>query len=217
MDRETALQRYRLALSLVSDPTVAGELMVQAKDEGHLRNLANRWREQRGLEAVMEDSPLPVLDEVDEGYALHIARQMVLRRRMSGALLVVGAVALLVLAGASVAVDSQMTLQSLFSLLQPVAGVALLVAGGQLLVRGQHDPAVFLLLAFGGLLVVAGVLNTLVGLYAMAGRFSQIPRWWLLASSIFSLTFWVMIYGTAAYAVWRLWPRPVSVTPRSRG
>ena len=217
MDRETALHRYRLALGLVSDPTVAGELLTQARDQDHLRQLANRWRTQRGLEALTEDPPLPVLDEVDEGYALHLARQATLRRRVSGALLVLGAIGSLILAGAVTTVDSRMSIQQVFSMFQPAFGVAILVAGGWLLLQKQRDPAVYLLMGWGALLVVAGGLNTLLLLRLQSSPLRSLPRWWITANTVSSLVFWLFVYGTAAYTIWRLWPRQGTATPRSRG
>lgn len=93
------LRRYALALALVPDADVAGDLFMDAKDEHDLRRRALAWRRTQGFPELTEDPPLPALSADDQEYALHLARRgrkrRVLRRiGLAGAAVVVAALLL---------------------------------------------------------------------------------------------------------------------------
>lgn len=99
MENQDLLERYRLALQLIPDPDVAGDLFMEAADEAELRRLAARWRRQHGLTPAPDPQPGPqpalTPDQVED--ARHLARRGVLRRRFRRKLAGLGA-ALLVIA-----------------------------------------------------------------------------------------------------------------------
>lgn len=84
MDQEAILQRYRLALALVPDADVAGDLFMRARGESELLALARRWHRAQGQ--ALEHRPLPDLDEFQETHALHLHRRGEARRRSVRAL-----------------------------------------------------------------------------------------------------------------------------------
>lgn len=79
MEREAILQRYRLALALVPDADVAGDLFMRARSESELRRLAHRWHRAQGM--ALAHRPLPDLDDFQEAHALHLHRRGQARRR----------------------------------------------------------------------------------------------------------------------------------------
>jgi hypothetical protein len=100
VDRERQLQRYALALSLVADPDVAGDLFMDARDEADLIRRAARWREARGEGPVAAGAPLPLLTPDQEEHALHLARRATLRRRSRRVIGIAGAALAVLAAGA---------------------------------------------------------------------------------------------------------------------
>ncbi len=97
MEREMVLERYRLALALIPDADVAGDLFMRARSEADLRRLAGRWREKQGLGPADGVVELPLLDSFQEEHALHLHRRG--RARLRTALgLGVGLIALLAMA-----------------------------------------------------------------------------------------------------------------------
>lgn len=79
MEREAILQRYRLALALVPDEDVAGDIFMRSRSEEELRRLTQRWHRAQGL--VPGERPLPELDEFQQAHALHLYRRGEARRR----------------------------------------------------------------------------------------------------------------------------------------
>lgn len=82
MKESDLLERYALALQLVPDPDVAGDLFMQTRSEAALRARANRWREQQGLEPVTLPLPRRPLTAEEAEHALHLARRGIRRRRL---------------------------------------------------------------------------------------------------------------------------------------
>lgn len=89
---------YGLALRLVPDPDVAGDLFMDAQDEADLRRRASRWRKQHGLPEgdPIADLAHVHLSEAEREHAAHLARRGGRRRKARGMLagLLAGAVAL---------------------------------------------------------------------------------------------------------------------------
>jgi len=81
LDRAEILQRYRLALALIPDLDIAGDLFMRARSEAELRRLAKRWREQHGLGELPPVLELPTLDPFQEEHALHLYRRGWARQR----------------------------------------------------------------------------------------------------------------------------------------
>lgn len=99
------LQRYALALQLVDDPDLAGDLFMQARTQEGLLHKANRWRGQQGLDPVPMPTLLRPLTPAEAEHGLHLARRAARRRslHLSGAVV---AMALSLLAGTMVSVES---------------------------------------------------------------------------------------------------------------
>ncbi len=98
MKESDLLERYALALELVPDSDLAGDLFMESRDAASLLRRANRWRERNGLPPVAMPGAVRGLSEVEREHALHLARRGRGRRLLCG----VGsllAVALLVVAG----------------------------------------------------------------------------------------------------------------------
>jgi hypothetical protein len=98
MHDDVLCRLYALALSLVPDPNVAGELFMEARDEADLRRRAAAWLWQRG---IPEPSPQPApaadsLSEEDRAYAIHLARRTRRRRHTRKAFSCLAAAAALV-------------------------------------------------------------------------------------------------------------------------
>jgi hypothetical protein len=68
-------QLYALALSLVPDRDVAGDLYMDAANEADLRRRAAAWLGRRGLPVPAQDPPLPELTDTDRTFAAHLARR----------------------------------------------------------------------------------------------------------------------------------------------
>lgn len=103
---------YGLALNLVPDPDVAGDLFMDAHSEDDLRRRADRWRRQNGLPPAAPGMAPRPLGPAEREYAAHLARRRRMRQRTRVTLEWVGAVA--VAAGAV-----------LLALLRPGVGVDL--------------------------------------------------------------------------------------------
>jgi hypothetical protein len=83
MEEKLVLARYALALSLVEDPDIAGDLFMDARDDEDLRARAATWRRENGFEpASPVDGFLPALDDLQRAQALHLARRAGIRRRV---------------------------------------------------------------------------------------------------------------------------------------
>lgn len=99
MSEERLLQLYALALTMVPDENVAGDLFLQARDPVHLHSLAARWLRQNGLPVPAAGMEPPMLNgaQIEEG--LHLIRRRASRRRTGIGLLgtVVAMVAVVVL------------------------------------------------------------------------------------------------------------------------
>lgn len=114
---------YALALSLVPDHDVAGDLFMDAPDEAALRQAAARWRRRHGLGEGPEPAALPELDLDQQAHASHLARRGALRRRLRR------------WAGAAAAVAA-LTAVALALVLAPGSGVGRSTAGSP-----RSDPA----------------------------------------------------------------------------
>lgn len=81
MSEERLLQLYALALTMVPDENVAGDLFLQARDPEHLHRLAARWLRQNGLPVSPAGLEPPMLNgaQIEEG--LHLIRRRASRRR----------------------------------------------------------------------------------------------------------------------------------------
>lgn len=105
------------------------------------------------------------------------------------------------------------------SILQPVVGLVLVVMGF-ILLRRQADPAVKLLIAWGGLWVLGGHWRAFTALYFRSTS-GLPPAWFNVVSSIELVGGRLFLFATAFYAVWRLWSasgnRPNSSAYRHRG
>lgn len=95
VNQSDLFDRYGLALHLVSDPDVAGDLFMGAGDAPTLLKRANRWRLRHGLEPVAMPAAWPPLTPAEAEHALHLARRGRLRRWFHLGAAVVGLVALL--------------------------------------------------------------------------------------------------------------------------
>ncbi|MFZ5823663.1 MAG: hypothetical protein ACOY94_04930, partial [Bacillota bacterium] len=91
----TLLERYALALQLVPDADVAGDLFMSSADERSLLARANRWRVGRGLPALTMPVERRPLSPVEAEHALHLARRAARRRRLHLGGAVLGVFALL--------------------------------------------------------------------------------------------------------------------------
>ncbi|HWI52481.1 MAG TPA: hypothetical protein VNT01_10120 [Symbiobacteriaceae bacterium] len=80
MDNQERL--YALALSLVPDVDVAGDMFMDARDEADLERRAARWRRQQGLPELAAPAVLPALSAEQREYAYHLARRGRRRRQM---------------------------------------------------------------------------------------------------------------------------------------
>lgn len=81
MEKELAL--YALALALVPDEDVAGDLFMDARTEQGLLRAANAWRRRQGLEPVDLLPPtLPSLTPLEAEHARHLRRRAGLRSRV---------------------------------------------------------------------------------------------------------------------------------------
>lgn len=80
MDQQERL--YALALSLVPDVDVAGDIFMDARDEADLIRRANRWRRQQGLPDFAAPGVLPQLSAEQSEYAAHLALRGRRRRRV---------------------------------------------------------------------------------------------------------------------------------------
>lgn len=78
---ERWLRMYALALALVPDPDVAGDLFLSARDERDLRRRALAWRAGAGLPDPDPGAATPELTEIQLQHGLHLARRRELRRR----------------------------------------------------------------------------------------------------------------------------------------
>ncbi len=90
-------ERYALALAIVPEEDVAGDLFMEAADEADLIRRAERWRSRHGLAPLEGRPPLPALTADQRAHAAHLARRAAVRRRMKRGL-TVGAAALVALA-----------------------------------------------------------------------------------------------------------------------
>ena len=122
MSEERLLQLYALALTMVPDENVAGDLFLQARDPQHLHRLAARWLRQNGLSVPPACLEPPMLNgaQVEEG--LHLIRRRASRRRTGLGLLgtAVAMVAVMALLAFSPLTPRQSAFQPA-SLGQPVA------------------------------------------------------------------------------------------------
>lgn len=74
-------KRYALALHLIPDPDVAGDLFMDARDEADLVRRAQGWRTRQGLPGAAP-GPAPDLTPDQRVHALHLARRGARRRRI---------------------------------------------------------------------------------------------------------------------------------------
>ncbi|HYF92798.1 MAG TPA: hypothetical protein VD969_11195 [Symbiobacteriaceae bacterium] len=80
MDAQERL--YALALQVVPDVDVAGDMFMDARDEADLLRRAARWRRQQGLPDISTPAFLPRLTPEEREYAHHLARRGRRRRQM---------------------------------------------------------------------------------------------------------------------------------------
>ncbi|HWI65628.1 MAG TPA: hypothetical protein VNT75_27685 [Symbiobacteriaceae bacterium] len=80
MDEQERL--YALALRLVPDVDVAGDIFMDARDEADLLRRANRWRRQQSLPEISAPPPVSPLSDEEREYAYHLARRGRRRRRL---------------------------------------------------------------------------------------------------------------------------------------
>lgn len=83
MEERELLERYALALALVPDPDVAGDLFMDARDTADLQRRAAAWRRRNGLPEEPESTPAFPIDEILREQALHLARRARSRRRLN--------------------------------------------------------------------------------------------------------------------------------------
>ena len=107
MDAQERL--YALALHLIPDADVAGDLFMDARDEADLLRRTARWRRQRGLPGIDAPSVLPELAPEEREYALHLARRG-RRRRQVRPLSVFSAAAMIVILAYVVGFKGVMTM-----------------------------------------------------------------------------------------------------------
>jgi|GEM_PF-3128734 len=91
MKESALLERYALALDLVPDLDLAGDLFMTSPDAATLLRRANRWRERNGLPPVVRPSTVRALSAAEQEHALHLIRRGRRRRmlqRVGGALVI---------------------------------------------------------------------------------------------------------------------------------
>lgn len=98
---------YALALHLVPDQDVAGDIFMDARTEVALLARAARWRRQHRLPALDAPTVLPALTPDQRDYAAHLARRGRRRRQMKtlAATAVAGVLAILISARGLVLAD----------------------------------------------------------------------------------------------------------------
>lgn len=206
MDKQRLLQRYALALSLVPDADVAGDLFMDADDDADLIRRANRWRFQQGLTRVEPSFPLPQLEPAQVEHALHLGSRAVTRRRARTALTAAGVVAILVgLMVLTAARTPAIAVQRLLMLSQPVLGLALIVVS-VLMIRRKADPGATVLLAWGLIFTAGGLWNQWLQKFYMNGRGIRFDDPIMQVNTFMSLLTVTTLYLTAGYVVRRLWP-----------
>ncbi len=94
------LRRYQLALALVDDPDIAGDLFMASRSEAELRRRIDQWRRAQGLPPATGPQTLVPLDADQRQHALHLARRGALQQRLTRWL--VGLAILVVLVGGGV-------------------------------------------------------------------------------------------------------------------
>lgn len=82
MKESRLLERYALALQLLPDADLAGDLFMATGDEGALLRRANRWRMGHGLPALAMPAERRPLTPTEAEHALHLARRAGRRRRL---------------------------------------------------------------------------------------------------------------------------------------
>lgn len=82
MDEQATCRLYALALSLVPEPNIAGDIFLFARSEADLRRRAAAWRRRQGLPDPAGDPPLPPLDADQRELALLLARRGRRQRRL---------------------------------------------------------------------------------------------------------------------------------------
>ncbi len=207
MNKHEVLRRYALALSLVSDPDVAGDLFMDARDEADLIRRANWWRFQQGLPQLSPEDSLPELDAAQAEHALHLARRSVARRKAKG-LATAGALvaALLALMGLAAASTPAMDLQRWLTLGHFLLGPTVLGSSVIMIVRGA-DPGARLLAVWGAMLSISSFWGIWLQRF-FNSRNGLPPDHLAWKVNIFlNMLYWLVQIGTAGYVVWRLWPR----------
>ena len=82
MDEQATCRLYALALSLVPEPNIAGDIFLFARSEADLRRRAAAWRRRQGLPDPAGDPPLPLLDADQRELALLLAQRGRRQRRL---------------------------------------------------------------------------------------------------------------------------------------
>ena len=82
MDEQATCRLYALALSLVPEPNIAGDIFLFTRSEADLRRRAAAWRRRQGLPDPAGDPPLPPLDADQRELALLLARRGRRQRRL---------------------------------------------------------------------------------------------------------------------------------------
>lgn len=80
MKESDLLERYALALQLVPDTDVAGDLYMRARSQQAMLRLANRWRREQGLKPLSLPLEYPPLTEAEREHLFHLARRAARRR-----------------------------------------------------------------------------------------------------------------------------------------
>gem|GEM_PF-4946380 len=95
LQMDDLLRRYQLAITLVDDPDMAGDLFMASRNEADLRRRIDRWRRVQGLPPASEPQTLLPLDDDQRHYAMHLARRGALQQRLTRWMLALAAVVVL--------------------------------------------------------------------------------------------------------------------------